>query len=158
MALPTSPQWYDLLRPLQSRENSSASITRTSRPKAITVRTFLLAVSSEKGPRLLAFRMSNLLIGRLPDNHLAINHSSISRRHATISVTGKGIMIEDMGSQNGTTVNGLPVKTKTPIKPGDVIRVGHVPLFYFGFYDPDSPPTPELVETGIQIAPILGTL
>ena len=123
-------------------------------PGGATVRTFLIAVASDKGPRLLAFRMSNLLIGRLPDNHLSLNHGSVSRRHAKISVTPKGVYIEDMGSQNGSTINGTPIKGSNPIRPGDILRIGHVPLYYFGFIDPANPPAPETIDQQVLLTPV----
>ena len=120
---------------------------------ARAVRTFLFALSTDDGPKLLAFQAGNLLIGRLPDNHLALNHSSVSRRHARISVTQKGVVIEDMGSQNGTTVNGADAKGEHPLRPGDVIRIGYVPMFYFGFVSSDDPPQMELVGNSIAVNP-----
>ena len=125
----------------------------TQAMKARSVRTFMFALSTDEGPRLLAFRTSNLLIGRLPDNHLALNHGSVSRRHARIAVTPRGVTIEDMGSQNGTTVNGAAVNSAQQIRPGDVLRIGHVPLFYFGFIQPDDPPCLEVVEANLTVNP-----
>ncbi|MGF1573908.1 MAG: FHA domain-containing protein [Sumerlaeia bacterium] len=116
-------------------------------------RTFLFALSTLSGPRLIAFQITNLLIGRLPDNHLSLNHTSVSRRHARISLTNKGMMIQDMGSQNGTTINGIPVKSEMPIRPGDVLRIGYVPLFYFGFVQENDPPKMEIIENSIELAP-----
>lgn len=115
----------------------------------------MMAVATDRGPRLVAFRMSNLLIGRLPDNHLALNHASVSRRHARISVTQKGVFLEDMGSQNGSTVNGTPVQGTVPVRPGDILRIGHVPLYYFGFVNPEHPPQLEVVESTILLNPML---
>lgn len=122
-------------------------------PRSRAVRCFLFAVATDHGPRLLAFQMGNILLGRLPDNHLSINHVSVSRRHARVSVGPKGVTIEDMGSQNGTSVNGTPVRGEHPLRPGDIIRLGHVPLFYFGFVDPSSPPQPERVDHSLAITP-----
>jgi pSer/pThr/pTyr-binding forkhead associated (FHA) protein len=119
-----------------------------------TVKTFLVAIASDRGPRLLAFRVSNLLIGRLPDNHLSLNHNSVSRRHAKIDVTSRGVFIEDLGSQNGTTVNGTVANGQTPVRPGDILRIGHVPVYYFGFIDPSSPPTVEDTEQGVKLNPM----
>jgi hypothetical protein len=121
--------------------------------RARAVRCLLFGVSTDDGPRLLAFQASNLLTGRLPDNHLAINHVSVSRRHARISIGPRGVTLEDMGSQNGTTVNGTPVQKGQPLRPGDIIRLGHVPLFYFGFIDPESPPQPLRIEHSLSITP-----
>lgn len=126
--------------------------------RAITVRTYMMGLATEVGPKLLIFRESNLLIGRLPDNHLALNHGSVSRRHARLSVTGKGVVIEDMGSQNGTTLNGNPVNGTRNVRPGDIIRIGHVPLFYFGFIDQNNPPAAEIVEGGVLLTPVTPAL
>ncbi len=122
-------------------------------PKTYAVKTFMFGCSTDEGPKLLAFRAANLLVGRLPDNHLGLNDKSVSRRHATISVQQGGVFIEDMGSQNGTSVNGTGIRQSTPIKPGDILRIGHVPLFYFGFINPDKPPAMEIVENGILVNP-----
>ena len=123
-------------------------------PKAVAVRTYMMAIATEGGPRLFVFQMANLLIGRLPDNHLGLNHTSVSRRHAKISVTPKGVVLEDMGSQNGTTVNGNPVNKPTNIRPGDILRIGHVPIYYFGFIDQNNPPAIEIVESNVLVDPV----
>ncbi|MEQ8820476.1 MAG: FHA domain-containing protein [Sumerlaeia bacterium] len=142
-----------------SEEDITLAAPEAPTPRAHAVRTFMFALSSDEGPRLIAFRMSNVLIGRLPDNHLTLNHGSVSRRHARISVTQRGVMIQDMGSQNGTTINGEPVEQQeTPLRPGDVLRIGHVPMFYFGFVQPDSPPALEEVDSAIVITPTLPAL
>jgi len=61
-----------------------------------------------------------------PDIKLKSEH--VSRRHATI-ISKKGrFYIEDLGSTNGTTINGKPVTSKTELKSGDKIQVGDVVL------------------------------
>ncbi len=141
-----------------SKEETAAAFaelpTETTPNAARAVRTFLLAVSTESGPRLLAFQMGNILVGRLPDNHISINHGSVSRRHARINVGQTGVTLEDLGSQNGTTINGGAVKGQPmPLRPGDIVRFGHVPVFYFGFIDFENPPLPEIVETSVAFSP-----
>jgi pSer/pThr/pTyr-binding forkhead associated (FHA) protein len=79
----------------------------------------------------------------------------VSRRHAKISVTPKGVFVEDLGSQNGTTINGVAVRQPSPIRPGDIVRIGHVPLFYFGFVNPETPPEMEIVENAILLNPVV---
>lgn len=125
---------------------------------SVAVRTYMVACATDRGPRLIAFRVSNLLIGRLPDNHLSLNHTSVSRRHAKLSVTQRGVFIEDMGSQNGTTLNGSQVTQAMPVRPGDILRIGHVPLYYFGFINPDEPPVPEVVDNAIALNPVVSTM
>ncbi len=122
---------------------------------SITVRTYVFATATDTGPRLLAFRMASMLIGRLPDNDLALNHGSVSRRHVRLTVTPAGVFVEDMASQNGTTINGARIKDRHPLRPGDILRVGHVPLFYFGFVNPDRMPTVETVEGSLALNPLV---
>jgi len=122
-------------------------------PGKRNIRTFMFAFSTEEGPKLFAFQMTNLLIGRLPDNHLALNHPSVSRRHARVSLTQRGMIIQDMGSQNGTTINGNQVQDEHPLRPGDFVRIGYVPVFYFGFVQPDKPPQMEIITSNIEIIP-----
>ena len=122
-------------------------------PQAQSARTFMFALSTGDGPKLIAFQMTNLLIGRLPDNHLALNHASVSRRHARISLTNRGMIIQDMGSQNGSTVNGVTVDGEHPIRPGDVLRIGYVPMFYFGFVQSENPPQMEIITSAIELTP-----
>ncbi len=127
--------------------------SKTFAPSARSVRTFMIGLATTSGPRLLAFNVANLLIGRLPDNHMALNHGSVSRRHARISVTRMGVVLEDLGSQNGSTINGKPVKGESPIRPGDVLRIGYVPVYYFGFIQVEDPPAVEMVDGSINLEP-----
>ena len=70
-----------------------------------------------------------LSIGRSPTCDVAITHSSVSRKHATLHL-GEHARLEDLGSSNGTRVGGteLPPKGSAPIAPGDVCEVGSVVL------------------------------
>ncbi|MBN1993295.1 MAG: FHA domain-containing protein [Anaerolineae bacterium] len=63
-------------------------------------------------------------IGRVPGNQIVINHPTISRQHAQITVQPEGVWIQDLGSSNGTFVNGQPITTSTWLKPGDTVQVG----------------------------------
>ena len=68
------------------------------------------------------------LVGRGPDNDLQIIEQSISRKHARILLSGDRLFIEDMGSENGTEINGHPVGSyfQIEIKEGDFISLGSV--------------------------------
>jgi DNA-binding winged helix-turn-helix (wHTH) protein len=63
-------------------------------------------------------------IGRDPDGVLWIDHSSVSRRHARIVVSGDETTIEDLGSKNGTLLCGKRIERPTSIKDGDEVRIG----------------------------------
>ncbi|MFE0454262.1 FHA domain-containing protein [Streptomyces sp. NPDC058914] len=64
-------------------------------------------------------------IGRSADNDLVIDDLVVSRRHAELHALADGTYeIADLGSHNGTYLNGLPVTT-APIGPGDIVGIGH---------------------------------
>jgi DNA-binding winged helix-turn-helix (wHTH) protein len=65
------------------------------------------------------------LAGRDPDCSLVIDGSSVSRKHARITVLGGNATVEDLGSTNGTFVNGRQVHEPTQIAPGDELLFGN---------------------------------
>ncbi len=66
-------------------------------------------------------------IGRQADNDLALADPAVSRKHARIIRRSVGLMIEDLGSAHGTSVNGERIKSRE-LKPGDIIGIGPVSL------------------------------
>lgn len=70
-----------------------------------------------------------VLIGRDPTCGLPTSEVSVSRRHAEVSFVGDQLVIRDMGSSNGTWVNGEPVGADPqPLLPGQQVFLGHIPL------------------------------
>jgi len=66
----------------------------------------------------------SLTIGRHPDNGLCVDHPRISARHGAIEWDGARWRLRDLGSKNGTSLNGKKVKATAPLKEGDLIRFG----------------------------------
>lgn len=56
--------------------------------------------------------------------------TSLSRRHASVSRIGDAVVVTDLGSTNGTWVNGRKIDAPTPLQPGDQIMFGKVTLRY----------------------------
>jgi HD-GYP domain-containing protein (c-di-GMP phosphodiesterase class II) len=79
-------------------------------------------------------------IGRHPANHLLINESKISRFHALIEPSDGHCTIRDLGSRNGTWVNGKKTKV-AQLKQGDEIRIGQVGMEFFAQPVPETAPT-----------------
>jgi hypothetical protein len=65
-----------------------------------------------------------VLVGRATSNDICIAHSSISKLHARLRLVTGGILCLDAGSSNGTFINGVPVKSGTPLTSGDLLRFG----------------------------------
>src|SRR4030095_11952099 len=64
------------------------------------------------------------IIGREGDGVILVKSSTVSRRHARITLDAGGGVIEDLGSKNGTYVNDRRIESPTPVADGDQIRVG----------------------------------
>jgi hypothetical protein len=64
-----------------------------------------------------------LVIGRLPEVEIFLDDSNVSRRHAEVTRRGPDLVLRDLGSTNGTKLNGAPISVST-LKDGDQILVG----------------------------------
>lgn len=65
-----------------------------------------------------------LTIGRDSTNGVAINDAEISRKHSRLMFQGGKYVLEDLGSTNGTFVNGQRLAGPVVLKPGDVVSLG----------------------------------
>jgi len=70
------------------------------------------------------------VIGRGQDSAFRLPDTGVSRRHLEINWDGHQAMLTDLGSTNGTTVNGNPIQQTWQLNDGDVIRVGHSSLVF----------------------------
>jgi serine phosphatase RsbU (regulator of sigma subunit) len=69
-----------------------------------------------------------LVIGRASKNDIQIADATISKEHAEIIVESGRARIRDLGSRNGTRVNGIDAREALAIQPGDRVEIGHLPL------------------------------
>ncbi|HEY7512728.1 MAG TPA: FHA domain-containing protein [Vicinamibacteria bacterium] len=65
------------------------------------------------------------VLGRDPDLELSFDSPSVSRRHARLRVSPAEVVLEDLGSKNGTWVNGRRVGGPVPLADRDEIRLGN---------------------------------
>lgn len=100
-------------------------------------------LSIVKGPQTgAAFELEDEVttIGRDPANSIFLNDMTVSRSHARIIREGLGARIEDLGSLNGTWVDGAIVNA-APLHDGSSVQIGTFTLIY-------HESTPERIETG----------
>jgi pSer/pThr/pTyr-binding forkhead associated (FHA) protein len=74
--------------------------------------------------RTYQLREGSNIIGRGQDAHFRLPDTGVSRRHIEVRWDGQTAMLSDLGSTNGTLVNGSPVQD-WQLADGDVIRAGH---------------------------------
>src|SRR5437879_13565698 len=73
-----------------------------------------------------------ITVGRAPDNTVQIDDPSVSGRHAELRAAGKAYQLRDLGSTNGTRVNGSATTGEIILHPGDRIRFGAVDARFAG--------------------------
>jgi hypothetical protein len=78
-------------------------------------------------------------IGRESVNTVAINDVEVSRRHARMELRGNAYVIQDLGSTNGTFVNGQRVVGTQVLNPGDTVSLGEgIVLTFESAFDPNA--------------------
>jgi S-DNA-T family DNA segregation ATPase FtsK/SpoIIIE len=147
VAAPTDlPLWCDTdllpdeLRLPDPRLRAGARL-RFGAPPERPVRTAVLSVQVVGGPaagRVLPFERGRLTIGRADGNDLTLPDPDVSRRHADIDVSGSAIAIHDLGSTNGTWLDGRRIPAVgCALHVGDIVRIGDSLLRITG---PSVPP------------------
>ena len=76
------------------------------------------------GDRNIPLAKGEHFIGRDPASAVWVDSSVVSRRHAAVVVGESSVTVEDLGSKNGTIVNGTPITGRARLRDGDEIRVG----------------------------------
>ena len=67
---------------------------------------------------------ATVTVGRLPECTIAINDSNISRNHAEVKAGPTAFVVNDLGSTNGTMVNGVKIVGEHRLRDGDIISFG----------------------------------
>jgi hypothetical protein len=82
-----------------------------------------------KRPRIATLALpradgAGVVIGRAPDCDCLVSDASVSRRHAELRREGERWLVRDLGSRNGTRVNGMRVLEPVEVRPGDRLSLG----------------------------------
>src|SRR3977135_3913130 len=84
-------------------------------------------------------------IGRSPENSIRLDDTSVSGRHAELVLVAENCYLKDLGSTNGTLVNGQAV-TEVQLRAGDRIRFGKIEASFEGEIVSAAQPLPRLEE------------
>lgn len=102
--------------------------------------------------KIFPLQKSEIYIGRDPANDIVITDVEVSRKHARLTLQPSGYVLEDLGSTNGTYINGQRLLGPHVLRAGEVIQLGeNVSLSFDAIYDenatlvaPVSPPSPTI--------------
>ena len=81
-----------------------------------------------------------ITIGRDVKSDFVVNDAEVSRSHTRLTVQSDGCLVEDLGSTNGSFINGQRITTGKMVRPGDVLGLGETVLIDFVFV-PDAQAT-----------------
>ena len=101
---------------------------------------------------------SEITIGREDNVDLTIPSSAVSRRHARITRNEDGYVLEDLGSSNGTFVNGQKLNGPRPLRSGDKIRLGQVITLLYEAPKPKAVVVAQETVVGIKSSALSGSV
>lgn len=94
-----------------------------------------------------------LTIGRDASNGVAINDAEVSRKHSRLSFQGGKYVVEDLGSTNGTFVNGQRLAGPMVLKPGDVVSLGEQIVLMYDAVNNDPGATMAAKRSSARVEP-----
>lgn len=101
---------------------------------------YLLIIEERAARRFDLPESGQLLIGREERagvDTILIQHRAISRQHARVTISPSGVLLEDLGSHNGTQVNGERLQKPRVLLSGDIVSIGNIHL---ALYRQSAPP------------------
>lgn len=102
---------------------------RTQRDRA-----YLIVLSGSEVGKMFKLDDGETVVGRSHRADIRLDDDSISRMHIKVDLSGTHVSIEDLGSSNGTLVNGDRI-TRSQLRDGDKIRLGDTTILKFTFHD-----------------------
>jgi len=123
------------LEPISEAEQSPTSNTQSATGH-VPVR--LRVQLGDQIGRAYIMSGETMRIGRAPDNDLVLNDVQVSRYHARLIRRGDTLIIEDLGSTNGTLVSGRRITQPRALQPGDTIAIGRTVFSIEGLPAPDT--------------------
>lgn len=84
----------------------------------------------ERSHQRFVVRPPGLKIGRLPPSDIILSDRQVSRTHCLVELAGDGIRVSDLGSTNGTFIDGKRIEGSASLPIGSKLRVGSVSLQY----------------------------
>ena len=101
-----------------------------------------LEVRKPSGRQLITLSGQRVTVGKAPTNLVSLEHdSTVSRLHAVLENLGVGWSVRDVGSRNGTYLNGEKISAERILRRGDELRVGKSRLIFWEVKEDDDDST-----------------
>ena len=88
----------------------------------------MLVVQGKPRGKSLVLPRGKLVIGRGPECFIRSTSDSVSRQHCLLKVSEGEVLVRDLGSTNGTLVNGNRLLNEKPLRDGDLLQLGPLVL------------------------------
>lgn len=106
---------------------------------------FLVTLKGPNTGRQFSLEQDVIVLGRQTDSAICLESQAVSRHHARIVRVDSLFFVEDMGSSNGTYINGARIRDRAPLTEKDTLQLGP---YIFGLR---VPPTPVVADEGLVI-------
>ena len=120
--------------PYEFTETKRFELPADDAPLSRRDRAYVLVLSGSRVGQMIQLG-AETVVGRGLECAVRVEGDGVSRRHARIIVEGSQARVEDMGSANGTLVNGVKLEETRDLVDGDKIRVGPITILKFTFSD-----------------------
>jgi hypothetical protein len=129
---PSVPMPQEIVQPISmpsiqltaTKAMPSTAQMRSTQEEALLRKHKLILVSGEDRTQRFKIARASSLIGRNPACDINLNRASVSRQHCLLHLTDRGLHLKDLGTTNGTKVNGIAL-TEGYVNPGDKLTIGH---------------------------------
>ncbi len=130
-----------------TREGDLVRPSTTSRDRAC-----VLVLSGSRVGTLFHLDRAETIVGRSQRADINVDDDGVSRAHARLRRDGDGdVWLEDLGSRNGTFINGLRVRSVTRLTDGDKLQLGRGTILKFTYHDAlDDSYQEKLVESALR--------
>jgi transcriptional regulator with AAA-type ATPase domain len=123
-------------------------------PRTAAGTQFLLSLGSGAEARRIAVGERLVQIGRAPDSDLVLYDQAVSERHARLEPANGALLVRDLGSRNGTFVDGVAVRTAS-LRHGSRLRVGRTDLKVISRDSEPSEHGPQLIAESSSMLEVL---
>jgi pSer/pThr/pTyr-binding forkhead associated (FHA) protein len=116
-------------------------LIRDEEGSAMSTQTFQMVMRAGPNPgKVYMLSKNEVVVGRDMNADVVINSAEVSRRHARLYLDGGIYVVEDLGSTNGTFINGQRLTAPTPLRTGDNIMLGEAAVLVFEItqFDPNA--------------------